>query len=320
MVSVAVFQAFFLAATIGSAAHGQPLSGVLDGIQKTLMFDHDPIKHDQKLSSTPHESLKVIGAGLPRTGTGSLHAALELLGHRNCHMVNVMQSSRHAALWGDVARNNVSVNEVWETIAAEGFNATLDYPASDYFVQAWKQNPDAKVILSVRDNAKVWANSFRTLIRKVRTADAPLTWSYPNFLRAFWPKWADDLHQMRCALGTHSLGWEPCAVFHGNAPISTVWLEEQYERQIELSKTNIPPEKLLIFNVKQGWEPLCSFLEVPVPEGVPFPRMGESALLKRITFTLQLVTYLWIPILLLIMWFIARPWKARSNLSKDKTV
>jgi hypothetical protein len=47
-----------------------------------------------------------------------------------------------------------------------------------------------------------------------------------------------------------------------------------FNRHNEAVQRTIPQERLLVYNVKEGWEPLCRFLGVPVPE-TPFPRLND---------------------------------------------
>jgi hypothetical protein len=51
---------------------------------------------------------------------------------------------------------------------------------------------------------------------------------------------------------------------------------EQFKAYNESVKAECPKDKLLVFDVSQGWEPLCAFLGVPVPN-VPFPRVNDTA-------------------------------------------
>merc|ERR1712224_2716 len=76
------------------------------------------------------------------------------------------------------------------------------------------------------------------------------------------------------------------------------WLEEQYRAHNDLVRKTVPDDRLLIFNVKEGWEPLCDFLGKEVPDGVPFPNVNESADLKRARTVMRIVSYAWIPMVL----------------------
>ena len=300
---------------IPTNVHAQPIAGVWDAAYQLFGRGYRP----HTPPSQP-EALKLIGAGLPRTGTGSLHTALELLGFHTYHMVKVMQNATHAAAWAAAARDDKAIAQVWDLLAADGYNATLDYPAADYFGHALERYPNAKVILTVRDNVTIWAKSYQTLNRLVRTMDAPFSWFFPNPAFVLWPQWAADMHEMRCAMGRQVLGWKHGQLYQGDG-LDTNWLEEQYQRHVQAVQDSVPPHQLLVFNVKQGWEPLCAFLEVPVPTGIPFPYKGETTMLRRIHTVYRIVTYTWIPILALITlgmgWWLAR-WHKVQRKRKEK--
>ena len=83
-------------------------------------------------------------------------------------------------------------------------------------------------------------------------------------------------------------------------------MENVYLDWIEYVKSSVPPEKLLIFNVKQGWEPLCKFLNVKVPE-TPMPRVNDTAefhkRFQRIGFVLSLIICLWYGLLVYCIYY-----------------
>lgn len=175
----------------------QPLGGVLDGVKLLLLGnrkyslprDHHSMttwkrKSDKRSSAG---SIQVIGAGLPRTGTGSLYRAFETLGYTTYHMVSVMEDSSHAKLWADVADGRETPEGAFTAIAKVGFNATLDWPTSDMFQDQLRLFPDAKVVLSVRDDAAAWARSYATLTRLIRALDQPFSWKFPNPLPLVFP-------------------------------------------------------------------------------------------------------------------------------------
>jgi len=56
-------------------------------------------------------------------------------------------------------------------------------------------------------------------------------------------------------------------------------------------KAAVPQEKLLVHAARDGWEPLCAFLEVGVPN-IPYPRLNESAKIKRFIRVLKVLNYL----------------------------
>lgn len=98
--------------------------------------------------------LKIIGAGFGRTGTASLKLALEQLGYDPCyHMKEVIQNPHFTEYWMRAADGSPD----WEQIF-DGYQATMDFPASSFWGELADYYPDAKVILTIRD-AEDWFRS-----------------------------------------------------------------------------------------------------------------------------------------------------------------
>ena len=286
----------------------QPLGGVLDGMKLLLLGNQEySLDRHSRATSKPRDqqqsssNIHVIGAGLPRTGTGSLHQALEILGYKTYHMVIVMEDSSHAKLWADVAKGQETTDAAFAAIAQVGFNATLDWPTSDMFQDQIRLYPEAKVVLSIRDDAAAWARSFSTLTRLIRALDRPFSWKFPNPLPLIFPTHSENMHTLRCATGKVVLGWNRCEQLAGKQWLESGFLEEQYQKHVDLVKTQVSHDQLLIFNVKEGWGPLCRFLELAVPD-VPFPRVGDTAMLERSAVTFQACVHIWIPLLLAMLY------------------
>jgi hypothetical protein len=190
-------------------------------------------------------ALKIIGAGLGRTGTLSLKIALEQLGFVKCyHMAEVLMNPRDAACWVDAAAGRPD----WERIF-EGYAATVDYPGCRYWRELAEYYPAAKVILSVRD-AQRWFESTQATIFSPQNRERL---QFPQ-MREFFDKnvYAD----------------------FGERIHDRDYMVAAFERHNEEVRRAISPERLLEFDVKQGWQPLCEFLGVPVP-ATPFPRTNS---------------------------------------------
>ncbi|MEM7345109.1 MAG: sulfotransferase family protein [Chloroflexota bacterium] len=199
--------------------------------------------------------MKVIGAGLGRTGTLSLKVALEELGFDPCyHMQEAVKKPRHFKTWY-AAKQGDPVD--WKQFLHD-YQATVDWPGCTFYQELMEVYPDAKVLLSVRDSGRWYDSTYKT-IYQARTAFAPwLRWVIPP-LRWYYQT-------------VEALVWQ--GMFEGEfdnrqKAIETV---EQFNEAV---KQHVPPERLLIYEVKQGWEPLCEFLDVPVPN-TPFPHVNES--------------------------------------------
>lgn len=192
-------------------------------------------------------ALKVIGAGLGRTGTLSLKLALEHLGLGPCyHMTEVIADlPRNVPLWIAAGRGAPD----WEAVFA-GFASTADYPGCMFWRQLVAAYPDAKVILTLRDPDKWFESASATVFSPEHRA---MFEGEPMMADFFAATVFDDLEDR--------LGDRTRMVDYFNAWNQAVIAE-------------VPPERLLVYRAGDGWEPLCAFLGVPVPPE-PYPRVNS---------------------------------------------
>jgi hypothetical protein len=202
-------------------------------------------------------TLRVLGAGFGRTGTLSLKFALEALGLAPCyHMMELAVRGDHAERWVRAA-NGTSVD--WEQLLL-GFPAAVDWPAAAFWRDILAAHPEARVILTVREESS-WYESFRDTILDKSQGLAPPK-ALP--LRAIY-----DV--------THAVVLE--RTFRGRAADARHAIEVFREHNREIVAA-VPPERLLVLDLAAGWEPLCAFLELPVP-AVPFPHVNTRATFQR---------------------------------------
>lgn len=202
--------------------------------------------------------LKVIGAGFGRTGTMTLKTALEQLGFGPCHhMVEVLENiDRQSPLWSRVvAKKPVE----WDEIFA-GYNSTVDWPGCHFWAELADRYPDAKVILTVRDPVKWYASMKETILA------TPVSRLILLVLRI-------ARHPMLFAQRIISRDTFRYDYSEANA----IAVFERHNAEV---RRRIPSERLLEFDVRQGWEPLCAFLDVPVPD-TPFPRTNDREEFQR---------------------------------------
>jgi hypothetical protein len=196
-------------------------------------------------------SLQLIGAGLGRTGTASLKLALEQLGLGRCyHMGEIMENPSHPELWIDAAGGNPD----WAKLLGP-YGATVDFPACSFWRELADLYPDAKVLLSVRD-----VNSWFDSAQETILSEQLLAWVAASPLKEFMQKtvyyhFGDRIHDRE-------------------------FMVRFFEEHVEQVRSAISPERLLIYEIKEGWEPLCEFLGVPVPEE-PFPRVNSRDETRR---------------------------------------
>ncbi len=191
-------------------------------------------------------SLKIIGAGLGRTGTASLKIALDTLGLGPCyHMSEVLGNAGHIDRWLDVASGKPDWPAIFGT-----YQSTVDFPASNYWRELAEFYPEAKVVLSHRDAERWFASTQKTIFSERLQQVTRGT------------KWAEMLTKTMQEPFSPSLNDRETVL-------------AAYEAHNEAVKAALGPERLLVYEVKQGWAPLCEFLGVPVPaEG--FPNVNSS--------------------------------------------
>jgi len=189
-------------------------------------------------------ALDVVGAGLGRTGTKSLQTALNMLGLGPCHhMVEVFAHPESVALWIAAGAGRPD----WDAIFKD-YRSMVDYPGAAYWRELADHYPGARVLLSVRDPDQ-WFDSTQATIfapgggvdRAMADTDNPLA----AFFRSFSGRFNANIHDRAT-------------------------MTDYFRRHNEEVKATIPPERLLVYEVGSGWEPLCAFFGVPVP-AEPYP-------------------------------------------------
>lgn len=246
-----------------------------------------------QMSTGAAAGIKVIGAGLGRTGTMSLQDALRVLGFRTYHMEEFVKDPSHPAAWRSFAEGHSAAEALFGKIASEGYNATMDNPMCDVYEDQLRIYPDSKVVLTQHPKGSAgWVKSFSSLLRLVRVQSTPASLTYPNFF-SFIPMF-QDINAVRCMMGTKTMGLEPCELMYSSHEKPVGWWQEQYERHAAHVTKNVPAERLLVFDVSEGWEPLCNFLGVAVPD-VPFPHSNDAGAIRRLATALEVAIYAWVP-------------------------
>lgn len=211
--------------------------------------------------ATPQKKSKgfeVIGAGAGRTGTASLQAAFDILGYNAYHMKEVM-INKHGDAWYDLHDGKKGIKEIADLLSAGGFDASADDPVQAWTFELLELNPNAKVVLTTRDDPEKWLNSLEQLSGIDSTLVRP-PWSWLPLFRAFH-RFCRKFHQDR----GYDLGRVDRAV-------ALKWYHDWNAKV----RAKVPKHQLLDFDVKQGWGPLCEFLGKPIPN-VPFPHVNDAA-------------------------------------------
>jgi len=195
-------------------------------------------------------TLQVIGSGFGRTGTMTLKTVLEHLGFGPTHhMVEVLQSPQQQTIWHPAFRGEPID---WK-LAFDGFSSQVDFPGSGYWRDIMKAFPEAKVIHTERPAEDWWSSFDATIGKSLRLMD---TLPLPPELKTLFGDLRD--HFMQKVMGDYCDKATAIAAFEENN---------------RLVRELVPADRLLVFNVAEGWEPLCRFLGVDAPEG-PFPHQN----------------------------------------------
>ncbi|SDB58107.1 sulfotransferase family protein [Bauldia litoralis] len=195
-------------------------------------------------------ALEIIGAGFGRTGTYSLKAALERLGFGRCHhMSEVIGDPDQIRLWAEAADGHANFDAIFA-----GFLSAVDFPVCAFWRDVLATNPEARVILSYRDPDDWYASFSQTILPLILDKAA-----WPENARP-WFRMIERVIVERALRGrTDREGI--LAAYRAN---------EAAARALE------PKGRALVFHTKDGWEPLCRFLGVAIPEE-PYPHTNPRA-------------------------------------------
>ncbi len=213
--------------------------------------------------------MKVIGAGFGRTGTTSLKAALQELGFGPAYsLTEVFENPQHVEFW-EAARRGEEVD--WRGFL-KGYEVAVDWPACSFYEELVEAFPEAPVILTVRD-PEPWYESMRDTIYQLRKlTNGPLTVRWAVTLAGMFAPGPTGVVRL-----ADRLVWEDA---FGGRFEDKPYAMEVFKGSNEEVRRRVPPERLLVFDVREGWGPLCSFLGVEIP-GKPFPRLNEAREMRR---------------------------------------
>lgn len=263
------------------------LSGIFTGAShgywfaKNLLSTHviQPISNILGVSNNANDdskkgALKVVGVGYGRTGTYSLTLALEQLGHKTLHTQHMYETPAVLDMWDDkifspaIASGRAALGEPdFDLVASNGFTATADLPMSLYYEQVYEKYPDCKFILTTRDTPERWFKSWDMLTKTMTQPTRYFRWmdhadKINRYYRWLFARVNSDDSYLSVPLPLPDQSKERAIASY-----------EAHNRRV---REIIPSSQLLEFNVKQGWDPLCSFLEVEHCPTTPFPRTNSA--------------------------------------------
>ncbi len=188
--------------------------------------------------------LKIIGAGFGRTGTESMRMALNLLGLGPCHhMHEVTSNPEQLKLW----RAKAAGEDIPWSVLFDGYRSTVDWPSAYYWRELIDVYPDAKVLLTTR-TAESWYKSINKTIFQVlrKNDDKGMIGDVLIRRGTFDERIEEEDHVL-----------------------------DVFRRHEAEVKATVPADRLLVYPVGSGWEPLCEFLGVPIPDQ-DYPRSNSA--------------------------------------------
>ena len=195
-------------------------------------------------------ALKIVGAGVGRTGTHSLQLALQtLLGGPCYHMVEVFGKPEHIPMWQSAAEGNMPD---WDVLF-DGYVAGVDWPVGAYWRELAEHYPDAPVLLSTRDTDGWWKSASNTIFLVGKDGapnemmEAQMTMAKTMFANTFTPNWLDETEAKKA-----------------------------FEEHNAAVRAEVPKDRLIDWQPGDGWQPICDKLGLPVPEA-PFPHVNTTA-------------------------------------------
>lgn len=193
--------------------------------------------------------MKVIGAGLGRTGTNSLKLALEqLLEAPTYHMFEVAKHPAHVPVWHDASLGR-SVD--WDALF-EGFEAAVDWPVCAFAVELSRAYPESLILLSTRDFDSWWKSASSTIFDRIDVAEGP---------------WGEMVRTLLAETFTSQVKDQDAS-------------RKAFERHHETIRREIPKDRILEWRAGDGWEPICERLGLPVP-AEPFPHTNTTKEFKE---------------------------------------
>jgi len=188
--------------------------------------------------------VKLIGAGFGRTGTHAMKRALEMIGFGPCHhMIEVLSNPEQLSKWRQIADAG---GGDWDDVLA-GYNSSIDWPSASYWRELAAHYPQAKVLLTVRSPVS-WYRSFSsTILAGIGPESSPETFGHKVIRNKMF----------------------------GDNPEDRDTAIAAYNRNTVEVRATIPADRLLVYEIGDGWEPLSAFLGVPVPD-TAFPSSNST--------------------------------------------
>jgi len=232
--------------------------------------------------------MEIICAGFPKTSSKSCSSCLRTLGFKVADYIETTEFL--SSIWVEYFEGKCSIRKVIAEYHKNGFQANQDIPGNVYWEELFHASPNAKVILTVRDSTEVWSHSLTKFMEQETSRHGnPGFWLFNRFMSLGWtsPNMKNMVtitefimknHFFRnCFVKSFPADWRILTWQRQNELIMPYWqaMEDNYEAQIRRVKEIVPEDRLLIWNIKDGWEPLCKFLGKPIPN-TPIPHDNKT--------------------------------------------
>lgn len=263
------------AEVINTDASSSYLTKVKTGLAQSVHWIWSDFILGRKTVRHPRK-VRLALVGLGRTGSTSFSAALKELGYAPIHDDEATEVSD---IYGAMMDGSMTMDEVNVQLGDRGFDAPMvSLPG---YVEWAATAPDVKVIITTRDKSK-WAQSWLSVTPA----------AFVPYQRPF--SWVPSLREL-AAFNSEVMINVPTN-YHPELYDDVPTLEAGFEAWNDYVRRTVPPERLLEFDVRQGWGPLCEFLGEPVPGGA-FPHINDRVVVDVIVKVFVAITWVW-PVLL----------------------
>jgi len=239
--------------------------------------------------------MKLICCGQWKTATKSCTAALKILGYNPSDYMDTM--THLSPIWLKYFDGKATISEVINEYEKHGFDSCQDIPSNYHWKELYDElGPDTKVILTVRDNTDRWWNSYFNFFKQetersglgARPVIGDINMGNLFTVMMSWGLLGPEMYRF------HKLNWLTLEKFSDTAVFMHSWsvkkiinaikeseseMKRKYEEHNDKVQMTIPSENLLVWNLKDGWGPVCKFLNKPVPD-MPIPRENVTGDLK----------------------------------------
>lgn len=263
----------------------------INSVLRPSSFESDALRRfNANSSNVQPNDFYLIGAGLQRTGTFSTRIALtRLLGGKCFHGFIGSMDEEGSEFWVRAAYGRVTDQEWKDFLLGQGYVSGVGEPISLFYDDLMKVFPNAKVILTRRPAEKWYASMQKAIIEPRGFLERPpVSWIFGAF---GWHQAKEKMEIVRAkAAERRHLNHTSWTATAAGKDVAVKYFENWNQMIIN----TVPKDKLLVYDVREGWEPLCNFLGVPIPKE-PFPQINDSVTIGWLISGAKVLLFLLIP-------------------------